>query len=196
MFENPASGAGWADEAWHHHGTVLCVSVGNTWHSLLQTHAALQQQERTLIYSNLKIIREVEGLQCGRQKGAKYSNCITPVSNPVAGQRGQVRCSVLSDTGKAQIPPPSPSKGQAQCDVPEALSSKWRSPRGTTENVPWDATFMFVLMKCAHQGARFLVMEQEGEVLAQQAMDQGWSHQCGLMCSFTRYSHVQKLHTY
>lgn len=51
-------------------------------------------------------------------------------------------------------------------------------------------------MKCACQGARFLIMEQEGEVVAQKAMGQGWSHQCGLMCSFTRYSHVQKSHTY
>lgn len=36
----------------------------------------------------------------------------TCVSNPVAGQRGQVRCSVLSDTGEAQIPPPAPQKAK------------------------------------------------------------------------------------
>lgn len=106
---------------------LVCFCREHVTLTLLQIHAALQQQERMLIYSNLKIAQEVEGHQCGRQKGAKYSNCITPVwATPWQAIEDKWGSQCFQTQGGAQTTPPTLKKAQAQCDVPEALSSKWK----------------------------------------------------------------------
>lgn len=157
MFENQASGAGWTDEAWHCGRTVLCVSVGDTWHShLFKPMQLLQQQERTLTYSNLKIIQEVGGFQCGRQKGgAKQAKLFdTGVSNSTAGCEEQESAQCFQDTVEAK-----------KCPSPRGCS--WSSVlwvkgllESTAEHVSGDSTI--ILMKCAWQGATFLLMEARG----------------------------------
>lgn len=105
MFENPASGAGWADEAWPCGGTVLCVSVGNTWHSWNPRSFTAAGEDVNIF--KLKNHSGSRRTPVWKAKGGQiFQLHYICVSNPVAGHRGQVRCSVLSDTGGAKTTPP------------------------------------------------------------------------------------------